>query len=179
MVPRVRRAIEGAGRTAVLADDAIKDIIADSLASLILYTSGVFGKQLLVTAYDNATNAPSEYSTSASLSLPEQTAVAAQAALDYFFFEWQMLKTSETIADEAQNWSYEISPSLMKSQLELLIATRDKALQAISDRGVGLDSYTSFLEARDQQTSRLVETWRHFDTGGYALTQDYRFGVIG
>lgn len=181
MVPRVRRAIEGAGRAAVLLDDSIKDLVADAMASLILHTGGVFGKMLLVTDYTLDTfgnQIPSEYATDISLRLDEQTAVAAQAALDFFFFEWGGIKTSEQIADEAQRWEWEISPMLLKAELDLLVATRDAALQAISDRGVGLDTYTNYLTQRDIQTARLVETWSVFDTGGYALTQDYRFGTV-
>ena len=55
MVPRVRRALEGAGAPPVLTDDAIKDLTADAIAEVILYTGGVFGHELVVTDRDDAT----------------------------------------------------------------------------------------------------------------------------
>ena len=73
MVPRVRRALEGAGAPPVLTDDAIKDLTADAIAEVILYTGGVFGHELVVTARDDATNAPTEYATDPELTLSEQS----------------------------------------------------------------------------------------------------------
>ena len=55
MVPRVRRALEGAGAPQVLTDDAIKDLTADAIAEVILYTGGVFGHELVVTDRDDTT----------------------------------------------------------------------------------------------------------------------------
>lgn len=178
MVPRVRRAIEGAGQPETLTDDAIKDIVADALADLILYTGGVFGKELEVTERDD-NGIPTEYQTSDVLTLPEQSAVAAQAALDFFFFRFAGMKTSETIQDEAQTWTVEYSPQLLTAQLKMLQDTRDKALQAISDAGIGLDSYTSYLAVRDVTTSRLVEGYYHFGGALPAYEIDYRFGTVG
>lgn len=159
MVPRVRRAIEGAGAPPVLTDDTVKDVVADALGALILYSSSAFGRTLDVTAVD-LNGAPSEYSLSTALSLAEQTAVANQAALDYFFFQFAGLKVLETIGDEGSTWTYELSPLLLANQLKLLQAERDKALEALEvDLGGTLDTYISFLAVRDSETSRIIEPY--------------------
>jgi hypothetical protein len=181
LVPRIRRAVEGAGAPAVLADDAVKDLAADAIAAVILYSGSVFGKQLLVTATDSATGAPSEYATSAPLNLQEGTVIAAQAALDYFFHRFAEMKTSETIQDEAQSWTYTLSAQLLRDQLKLLSEQRDKALEALSGAlGPALDSYASFIATRDLHTSMLIEPWVHFDTGlslggGMEFAESWRY----
>lgn len=159
MVPRIRRAVEGVGQTAVLTDDQMRDLTADALAAVILYTGSAFGKELLVTSYA-AGNVPEEYSTSDALTLPEQTVVATQAALDHFFRQFSDAKVSETIADEAQNWSYTLSSTLIKDRLAQLMAERDRALEALMEADTtGLDAYSSFLAVRDHQTAMAVEPW--------------------
>jgi hypothetical protein len=87
----------------------VKDLAADAIAEVILYTGSVFGKQLVVTDTDDATGAPSEYATSDAADAPEGTVIAAQAALDYFFHRFAETKVSEQIADEAQTWEYTLS----------------------------------------------------------------------
>lgn len=168
MVPRVRRALEGAGAPEVLTDEAIKDIVADACADIMLYTGGLFGKTLTVTDRDLTTNAPTEYETSDELSLAEQSLLSAQAALSYFFFLFAGLKVRERIGDEANSWEYELSGALMRDQLKLLKQQRDDAIVAIAETsGAILDSYSSFVAIRDRETSRLVEPWVY----------DYGFGA--
>lgn len=166
LIPRIRRAVEGAGAPAALADDAVKDLAADAIAAVILYTGSVFGKQLVVTHVDEATGAPDEYATSEPLTLGEGTVIAAQATLDYFFHRFAEMKVSERIADEAQQWEYTLSANLLRDQLKLLIAERDKALEAVrGELGPAYDQYASFIATRDRHTSILIEPWVHFDTG--------------
>lgn len=184
MVRRVRRAIEGVGTVAVLADSEVKDIIADAMADIILYSGGgVFGNEMLITAR-GVNGEPVEYATSDELSLPEQAVVAAQAALTYFFFRFQGTKISESIADEGQTWDYTLSSGLLRDGLKYLVDMRDQALASIQE-GQLSDSYVSFIEARDQLTSRMIEPWvRGYATGGAQITegfatfseQDFRFG---
>src|SRR4051794_22250547 len=130
LVPRVRRAVEGAGAPAVLSDDAIKDLVADSIAAVLLYSGSVFGKTLDVAEVDG-NGAPFEYTTSDPFTLQEQVVIANQAALDYFFFQFVGFKTSERIADEAGAWEWTTSAGVLKAQLDLLVSERDKALAAI------------------------------------------------
>ena len=111
MVPRVRRALEGAGAPEVLSEDAVNDLTADAIAEVILYTGGVFGKQLLVTSDDQGV--PDEYATNEALTLREQAVIATQAALNYFFQKFSAMNTTESIADEAQTWEYTLSANLL------------------------------------------------------------------
>lgn len=177
LVPRVRRRLEGAGAPAELSDDAVKDLVADSLSSILLYTGSVFGKTLDVAERDE-NNIPIEYTTSDELTLQEGTVVAAQAALDHFFFQFAALKVSEKISDEAGGWEYARSASLLKAQLELLVKERDRALDALAGSAGALDSYVSYLAVRDVETSRLVEPW--VEGGGIGgLGVDFRFAGAG
>lgn len=172
MVPRVRRAVEGV-EGATLTDDQVKDLVADAVASVILYTGSAFGRQLLVTHRD-AQGIPDEYATDSPLTLPQQTVIAAQAALDH---AWKMLvgfKTSETIRDEAQEWSYTVSAQAIRDAMKSLKDERDKALSALDDGT--LAEYSSFVAVRDIQTSRAVEPW--VDAAGFGGQEgDVRFGT--
>lgn len=172
MVPRVRRALEGAGAPEVLTDDQIKDLTADAIAEIILYTGGVFGKQLLVT--EETDGVPSKYATSDALTLPEQAVIASQAALNYFFQKFAGMKTSERIGDEAQTWEYTLSANLLQEQLKHLISDRDRAIDALTAQGAPLDSYTSFIAVRDHHVSQMIEPWVH--PHGIGGQEDYRFG---
>lgn len=165
LVPRVRRALEGAGTPEVLTGDAIKDIVADAIASVILYSSGSFGKDLNVTDTDEDTGAPSEYETSEALTLAEQTMIASQAALDYFFFQYGGVKISERVTDEGSTWEYGLSATLLRDQLKHLIAERDAALEEVSaDSGASLEKYSSFLQVRDAVVAERIEPWTTRET---------------
>lgn len=172
MVPRVRRALEGAGAPQVLSDDDVLMLTADAIGEIILYTGGVFGKQLLVMAEENGV--PSAYGTDAALTLPEQAVIASQAALNYFFQRFAGMKVSERVGDEAQTWEYTLSANLLQEQLRHLIADRDRAIDAVTAAGAPLDSYTSFLAVRDHHVSQMIEPWVH--PHGIGGQEDYRFG---
>lgn len=183
MVPRVRRSLEGAGSTPSLTDGAIKDIVADSCADVILYTGSLFGLTLTATSRDPVSNAPEEYATSAELTLAQQSVVAAQAALNYFFFLFAGLKVQEKISDEGSAWEYQLSANLLVEQLKMLQRARDAAIDAIKEQDPGtFDTYTSFLAIRDRETSRLIEPWAVQQLGSYGANgggyggQDFRFG---
>lgn len=173
MIPRVRRAVEGVGSPAVLSDGEVKDLIADALADIILYSGGVFGKQLVVTE-TGENGEPVEYATSDELTLAEQSIVAAQAALNHFFFTYANTKISERIADEAQTWEYALSANLIRDRLKFLVGERNSALEQLTSSTVS-DSYQSFIAARDALTSSLIEPWvRDYVPCGQ---EDYRFGA--
>lgn len=181
LVPRVRRAVEGPiPAAAPLSDDVIKDIVADALADVILYTGTAFGKRLEVTASD--AGAPSEYATSDELTLSETAVIAAQAALNFFFFKLIGMKAEEKITDEAGEWTVRTSPNVLRDALKALQDARDKALEALSGAHP-LDSYVSFLAVRDAEVARCVEPWTIPEPDGYlqghvamVLEQDIRFG---
>lgn len=178
MTGRVRRAVEGVGAPIVLTDDEIKDLIADSCADIILYSgNGIFGKDLLITLR-GVNNEAEEYATTDELTLPEQSVVGAQAALTHFFYTFSNAKMTEKIADEAQSWEYGLSATLLRDQLALLVANRDRAIEVITNAGAWLaEGYESFLAARDLYTSRMVEPWVHtINASGYQGGQDYFLG---
>lgn len=158
LVPRVRRAL--GTHAAALADGVVKDIVADALSDIILYSGGAWPTQIVVTAYQNGS--PSEYATSDALTLPQGSVVAAQAALNYFFNTWAEQKVSERISDERTSWEWARSASLLVEQLKQLRAARDAALEQVAtDTGAGFDEYRSLLAIRDEATSRAIEpyTW--------------------
>lgn len=178
MIPRVRRAVEGVGSDEVLTDEEMKDLIADALSQAIMYTEGRWGKTISVTA--TLDGIPVEYAVDPVLTLPEQTLVATQAALNHFFhiFQGAAGRVSERIADEAQEWEWSRSAQLLVSQFQLLVNERDKALEVVAatDDTV-LDGYSSFLAVRDAYTAALVEPWvsGHITSG----QEDFRFGTFG
>lgn len=154
LVPRVRRAIEGVG-DGTLTDDQVRDITADAIADIILYTGGLWGKDLLITRTDS--DIPSEYATSEALTLPEGSVVAAQAALSVITRELSTSKTSETISDEGQTWSYTLSAQALTQRLADIRDARDRALEAIERKHYVPTSFTSLLAERDHAIAGLIE----------------------
>jgi len=184
LIPRVRRALEGPAGSNVLTDDQLKETIADAVADVILYTGGVFGHQLVVESRDDTYGAPNDWTIDPPLDESEATVIAAQAALNYYFFALRDLKVSETISDEGQSWSYDLSATLLRDQLALLRDARDKALEIVQASSPALDAFVSFIESRDIITSRIVEPYARSNQpmlpqhAGFAYGLDYdpRFG---
>lgn len=158
LIPRVRRAVEGVGKPEVLTDDNIRDLIADAIANVILYSGGLFGHELLVTATDGTTGYPQEYATDTALTFAEQSVIASQAALDFFLVDLVTAKTSEKISDEAQTWEYTTSAQAIRDRIKQLITQRDKALDTLQESHA-LETYSSFVAVRDQHVSQLIEPW--------------------
>jgi len=157
LVPRVRRAVEGVGRPAELSDDQVKDLVADAIADIILFTGGVFGHELVVTERDPVTGAPSEYATADELTLAEGSVIAAQAALTHIFHALRELMVQETIRDEGAEWSYSLSANLIRDQIKLLQDTRDRALEEVHDQHPIPTVFVSFLAERDATVALAVE----------------------
>lgn len=186
IVPRVQRAVEGAHTDDWELSAAEAYIVtADAAADILLYTGSIFGGgKLVVTARDPDSNAPTMFGTECQLDLDESSVIAAQAALTYFYQRFRNTKMSETIADEASNWSYSLSPNLLIAQLKLLTNLRDSALEAMEARSrTGSDSYISFLAVRDVETARFIEPWTYGRPEGYGigaggLEGDMRFNSI-
>lgn len=160
MVPRVRRAIDGATASssaavsASLNDAQVKDLIADAIAEVLWYVPE-WGKVLTVTARENGI--PTEYDIIPELTLPEQTVIVTQAALDHYFHFFKEKKTSERIANEAQAWEYQLSAGLLQAQFQALREERDKALDMISAGNSAYVGFASFLAARDAETAARIE----------------------
>ncbi len=121
LIPRVRRGLEGALGTgsanssaSQFTDDQVNALIADAIADCILYTGGLFGHNLVVTAREEAGYmAPIAWMTDPELSEDEGSIIVAQAQLNYFFFMLKGLKVQETIRDEATEWSYQLSANAL------------------------------------------------------------------
>ena len=171
LVPRVRRALDVSPDH--LSDDDAKDLVADAIADIILYSGGLFGKDLIVTDRD-AAGAPSEYETSDELTLPEGSLISTQAALNWFFHRFNEASVSEKIGDEAVTWERQRSATLLRDQFKLLVDQRDAAIAELKADGAALDGFESFLAVRDPYTARLIEPWFPTDCGS-GLEVDYRF----
>lgn len=155
LIPRVRRAVEGVGQPETLTDDEMRDLVADAIADVILFTGGVFGKELLVTVRDDTTNVPVEYATSEALTLPEGSIIAYQAALTAVWQTLKELKVSETIRDEGQEWSYTLSSTLLRDRIKMLQGLRDQALAQLTVP-IGV-AFVSFLHERDRLAACQLE----------------------
>src|SRR4051794_27941745 len=117
LLPRVRRAVEGPFALPPelnLADAQVEALAADALADIILFTTGLWGHKLIVAERDDATGAPLHWNIDPELSPEEESVVAAQAAIQYFFHAFRNMKVSETIRNEGREWSYTISANLLK-----------------------------------------------------------------
>lgn len=185
LVPRVQRAIEGVVQSQyTLTFDEAYNVTADACADVLLYTGSIFGGTLIVTGRDPITNAPVSYATPNQLDPSQNSVISSQAALTYFYQVFKNMKMSETIGDEASNWSYTKSPNLLIAQLKLLQDTRDRALEAVNNQNGGMEAYVSFLAVRDTFTSRFVESWvwgvpESFGLGaGAGLQSDSRFSPL-
>ena len=168
LVPRVRRALDVDATR--LADDDAKDLVADAIADVILYSGGLFGKDLIITERDDA-GVPSEYATSDELTLPEGSLISAQAALNWFFHRFNEASVSEKIGDESVTWERQRSATLLKAQFDLLTKQRDDAIAILTAEGAPLDSFQRFCATRDPFMAEQLATWP-FPAG---LEVDYRF----
>lgn len=169
LIPRLRRALDGptamssASPSATLSDEQVNAVIADAVASIILYSQSLFGATLEVAERDPHYMAPIAWRTEPALSEPQATCVVAQAALDYFYSRLSTTaggKTSETIKDEATEWTWEISPQAVVERLRQLRADREKAIETLVEAGWEADvAWESFIGTRDRWTSLLIEPW--------------------
>lgn len=173
LIPMVRRGVEGVVPVSGgLTDEQIRDLVADALADIVLYTGSAFGHTLLVTQL-GAGGAPEEYATDDALTLAQQRVVSAQAALNHFFHTMVALKSQETIRDESTEWSYTTSANSMRDAWKALIEARDKALASL-EGNQPTDTYISFLHERDSRVAAFVEPF--FEAAGVGgINQDWRF----
>lgn len=178
LVPRVRRALlgphaSGSGAVAnTLSDEEVNAIIADAIADILLYSGGadVFGHELEVVERDPFYSAPTAWRTDTALTEAEGSLIAAQAALNHYLHQAESLKTSERIADEGQEWEYQIAASVVTERIKALREDRDRALTILQADNSVPDAYINFLEVRDSYTTALIEPWSYnAGIGGQAL----------
>jgi hypothetical protein len=177
LVPRVQRAIEGPVPLAQpLPEESLKAIVADAISDIIFYTNGAWEHTLTVTERDNTTNHPTDWEVDPALEIQEETVVAAQAALNYFFFQFKDLKVQETIQDEGQQWSYQLSANVLQNSMQNLRDARDRALEILMQSNTDYTGFVSYIAERDAWTSSIIEPWLTNPGGGQELFTDYRFG---
>lgn len=163
LVPRARRYIEGpygpSFARPALQDSQIYDMVADACADVILFAGSLFGHQLLVKKRDPTEGFPIAWSTEVVLEEWEVSTITAQVALNYYFFVFRDLKTSETIQNEGTEWSYAISVNVIRDYLKDLQDRRDMALKGLQKLHPTMDRYASIIRVRDQATVATLEWW--------------------
>lgn len=159
LVPRVRRAIEGPVplTSGALTDGQVEALAADCIADIILLTEGLWGHTLAVTEVDVDGN--THYEVDPELSLPEQSLVAAQAAVQYFIHTVKDGKTQERIRNESREWEWQKSPTLLKDWFAELVKARDAALDTVTASNPPMARYASILAAREPLVAALIEPW--------------------
>lgn len=168
LIPRVQRAVYGpeVPTSGALTDDQLAAMAADAIADVILMTTGQWEHTLEVTARDGTTNYPTEWAVDPALSLEEESVIAAQAALTYFFQSVKSQKTSERISHEGREWEYSISANVLRDQIKLLIDQRNMALDALKFANPVMARYASILSVRDALGAAMLEPWRNDGLGG-------------
>lgn len=163
LVPRARRAIEGpygppAGRPP-LTDDQIYPMVADATADIILFSGSLFEHELVVTERDPTANFPIAWEAQPGLDEMDVSLITVEVALNYFFFLFRDMKTTETIQNEGTQWSYTVSANVMRDYIKALEDQRNLALAGMRSWHQPLDRYASIIRVRDQQTVAILEWW--------------------
>jgi hypothetical protein len=168
LIPRVQRAVYGPDvpTSGALSEAQLAAMAADAIADVILMTTGQWGHTLDVTARDATSNFPTEWAVDPALSLEEESVIAAQAALTYFFHTVKSQKVSERIVHEGREWEYTISANVLRDQIKLLIDQRNMALDALKFSNPVMARYASILHVRDALGAAMLEPWRDGGLGG-------------
>lgn len=168
LTPRVRRAVEGPIPlvTGALDDDQILALTADAIADVILFAAGQWEHTLLVTTRDPDTNFPTGWAVDPGLTPEEESLIAAQAALTYYFHAFKEMKLSERIRNEGQEWEYTISANLLRDAWKALKDQRDMALAALTRSNPVFARYSSILHVRDSLAAAYLEPWVQGGLGG-------------
>lgn len=174
LIPRARRALEGlsaeGSATSTYSDDQVNGAVADAIARVLLYSGDLLGHTLEVVERDDYYMAPIAWRTSGELTEQEQVLIATQAALDHVYTSLVETKTSQTIRNEGQEWSYSISAGALTERLKGLREDRDRALEVIASQNQIDEDWISFVQARDARVSAIIEPYVDGnDTGGQQL----------
>jgi hypothetical protein len=165
LIPRVRRAIEGPVplSSGALSDAQVEALAADCIADIILLTEGLWGHTLTVGPDEG--DGETHYLVDPELSLPEQSLVAAQAAVQYFIYTVKDGKTSERIKNESREWEWTKSASMLTEWFKELVKARDTALETVTATNPPMARYASILAVREPYVAALIEPWSP-DGGG-------------
>lgn len=163
LVPRARRKVEGPwgnpnARPALL-DSQIYAMVADACSEVVMLSGSIFHHELIVKKRDPLKGFPTEWRTNTVLSEYETAVIAAQVALNYYYFLFRDMKISETIKNEGTEWTYSLSANVIKNYLESLIKERDEAIAGLRINNPVLDMFASNIRVRDQATVAVLEWW--------------------
>ncbi len=163
LVPRARRNMEGPfgppENRPPLDDSVIYNMVADACAEIILDTGTLFGHTLIVKTRDPTAGYPTAWQTDVMLDEWETMVIVIQAALNYFFFVFRDLKTSQAIKNEGTEWQYTLSVNVIRDYLADLQNRRDMALAGLLKHHPVLDRFASIIRVRDQATVAILEWW--------------------
>lgn len=201
LVPACRRAIDGPAASApdspstTLADEQVLALVADATAELILNTASAdgtmlnaFGNQLVVVERDPFYMAPVAWRTEQERTTAQDAAILSQAALNHYFTLVRTLKVSESLKNEAVDWTYTLSANVIAGWMQYLIDNRNKAVAALQSINVVLDVYVSMVAERDRIAAAWLEPYvseigapvPYVGGGGSGpLEYDYRFNTWG
>lgn len=162
IIPRVRRAIEGPVplTSGAMSDDQVEALAADCIADIILFTEGLWDHTLAVSEVDPVTGYAIHWTVDPELTLPEESLVAAQAAVQYFIFTLKDAKTMERIKNESREWEWQRSASVLKDIFTELTKARDAALDVVVAVNPPMAVYASILAVRDPLAASLLEPWQ-------------------
>lgn len=194
LIPACRRAIDGptatsnASPSTTLADNEVLGLLADACAEMILWTRDTFGLQLVVVERDTRYMAPVAWQTDQPRTTAHDAAILSQAALDHYLNMVKLIKTSESMKNEAQEWTYSISANVVAAWVQYLIGNRDKAIESLETTELPPDVYVSLVAERDRMAAAWLEPWvaeigapvPYVGGGGSGpLEYDYRFSTWG
>lgn len=162
LAPRVRRAIEGPKPLAAtdpdyLTDEQVGTLAADAIGDLILYTVGRWPHKLIGSNGPPATEW--EVDPGLDTEAGEDSLVAAQAALNFYFHDFREKKTSEDMANEGQSWSYTLSARMLQDQFKMLRDQRDMALQSLEGKYPVMARAASLYHMLDRQTDAILQAY--------------------
>lgn len=169
VTPRVRRAVEGpvpVPSSEALTDSQILALTADAIADVILFTNGMWGHKLEVSTRDTQTQFPTGWTVDPELSPAEESMIAAQAAINFYFHVFKDKKVSERIVNEGQEWEYNLSATMLRDLMNVLKEQRDSALQSLKATTPVLARYESILLVRDRVAAAVLEPWVPGGLGG-------------
>lgn len=179
LIPRVRRALDGphatssAAPSSTFTDDEVTAQIADAIAEVIFFTPEGFGKTLVVTERDEYYLAPTAWQTSESLTDPEASVIVYQAALNNIYHGLSEMKTSETITNEGEEWSWSISAQAVAERVKSLQKLRDEAIAKLEMNEADEVEWVNTLAVRDAYTDALIEPWTNGGVGGMELVTGF------
>ena len=196
LIPACRRAIDGPQATSpdspatTLRDGEVLGLVADATGMLILQTQGeaAFGCQLVVAGRDPYYKAPNAWATDVPRPPAVDAAILSQAALDFYYFSMRQFKVSETVKNEAVEWTYTHSASVIAGWMQYLRDNRDRAIAALQVIDAPLDRMVSLVAERDFYAAAFLEPYTSEvgapvpywgGPGVMSLGYDFRFSTFG